>query len=48
MPVTRGALLHQLVERVERLEARVAQLHQLVQHPAPVPVKKAAPRPVEK
>lgn len=37
MPVTKGALLHQLVERVEQLEARVAELEK------PAPRKTAKP-----
>lgn len=41
MPVTKGALLHQLVQRVDELERRVAQLE-------PRPAKKAAPKPAEK
>lgn len=44
MPVTKGALLHRLVERLEQLEDRVAQLEQAQQAPA----KKAAPKPAEK
>jgi hypothetical protein len=45
MPVTKGALLHQLVQRVEELERRVAQLE--VGRSSP-PAKKAAPKPAEK
>lgn len=44
MPVTRGALLHQLVQRVEELEQRVSQLEETQRPPA----KKATPKSAEK
>lgn len=34
MPVTKGALLHQLVQRIEELEARVDQLEKAGRRPA--------------